>query len=54
MVLNIRAMFQRAGLTEQEVKTLHGIVTELRYGQRNELHKRSDWKKKGKTAEPES
>lgn len=29
MVRNIRNMFQRAALTEQEVRTLHGIVTEL-------------------------
>ncbi len=29
MVRNIRNMFQRAHLTEQEVRTLHGIVTEL-------------------------
>jgi tRNA/rRNA methyltransferase len=27
MVRNIRALFERAGLTEQEVRTLHGIVT---------------------------
>lgn len=29
MVRNIRNMFQRANLTEQEVRTLHGIVSEL-------------------------
>ncbi len=29
MVRNIRNLFQRAGLTEQEVKTLHGIVGDL-------------------------
>jgi tRNA/rRNA methyltransferase len=29
MVRNIRNMFERAGLTEQEVRTLHGIVHEL-------------------------
>lgn len=29
MVQNIRAMFQRAGLTEQEVRTLHGMVKAL-------------------------
>ena len=29
MVRNIRNMFQRADLTEQEIRTLHGIVTEL-------------------------
>lgn len=47
MVLNIRAMLQRAALTEQEVRTLHGVVTELRYGRRDEPYDvRSDWKKK--------
>lgn len=34
MMTNIRNMLQRAELTEQEVRTLHGIVTELRYGRR--------------------
>jgi tRNA/rRNA methyltransferase len=29
MVRNIRNMFQRAELTEQEIRTLHGIVKEL-------------------------
>lgn len=29
MVRNIRNMFQRADLTEQEIRTLHGIVSEL-------------------------
>jgi len=29
MVRNIRAMFARAELTDQEVRTLHGILTEL-------------------------
>ena len=29
MVRNIRNMFQRANLTNQEVQTLHGIVHEL-------------------------
>lgn len=29
MVRNIRNMFQRAHLTQQEVQTLHGIVHEL-------------------------
>jgi tRNA C32,U32 (ribose-2'-O)-methylase TrmJ len=27
MVRNIRAMLERAGLTLQEVRTLHGIIT---------------------------
>lgn len=47
MVLNIRAMLQRATLTEQEVRTLHGIITELRYGRRDvDYDRRRDWKKK--------
>lgn len=29
MVRNIRCLFDRAGLTEQEIQTLHGIVKEL-------------------------
>ncbi len=32
MVRNIRNLFLRAGLFEQEVRTLHGIVTELSTG----------------------
>ncbi|MEO5373806.1 MAG: RNA methyltransferase [Alphaproteobacteria bacterium] len=36
MVRNIRNMFERTGLTEQEVRTLHGIVKELRWGRRRE------------------
>jgi tRNA/rRNA methyltransferase len=29
MVRNIRNIFQRAGLTEQEVRTLRGVITSL-------------------------
>ncbi|MCZ6511517.1 MAG: RNA methyltransferase, partial [Alphaproteobacteria bacterium] len=29
MVRNLRAMLQRANLTEQEVRTLHGVVSSL-------------------------
>ena len=29
MVRNIRNLFQRTGLTHQEIRTLHGIVAEL-------------------------
>ncbi|CCG08387.1 RNA methyltransferase [Pararhodospirillum photometricum] len=32
MVRNIRGLFERAALTEQEIRTLHGIVKELRHG----------------------
>jgi tRNA/rRNA methyltransferase len=40
MIVNIRNMLQRAELTKQEVRTLHGIVTELRYGRRPDRPKR--------------
>jgi tRNA C32,U32 (ribose-2'-O)-methylase TrmJ len=29
MVRNLRAMLQRANLTEQEVRTLHGVISSL-------------------------
>ena len=29
MVRNIRNLFQRAGCTQQEIRTLHGMVTAL-------------------------
>lgn len=32
MVRNLRNLFERAHLTEQEIRTLHGIVKELRHG----------------------
>jgi len=34
MIRNIRAFFQRGEVTEQELRTLHGIVTELAHGRR--------------------
>lgn len=34
MVRNIRHLFQRGEVTEQELRTLHGIVTELAQGRR--------------------
>lgn len=34
MVRNIRHLFQRGEVTEQELRTLHGIVTELARGRR--------------------
>jgi tRNA/rRNA methyltransferase len=40
MIVNIRNMLQRAELTEQEVRTLHGVVKELRYGRRPDRPKR--------------
>lgn len=36
MVINIRNMLERAELTEQEVRTFHGIIKELRYGRRDD------------------
>ncbi len=40
MMVNIRNLLQRAELTEQEVRTLHGVITELRYGRRDDRPKR--------------
>jgi len=34
MIRNIRHLFQRGEVTEQELRTLHGIVTELAIGRR--------------------
>jgi len=44
MVRNIRNIFQRADLTEQEVRTLHGIVSGLiRRHKGKHGHESSDW-----------
>lgn len=43
MVRNIRAIFARAGLTQQEVRTLHGIIRELRWGRRPDRPRRDAW-----------
>jgi len=40
MIVNIRNMLQRAELTMQEVRTLHGMIAELRYGRRDDRPKR--------------
>ena len=34
MMRNIRHLFQRGEVTEQELRTLHGVVTELAIGRR--------------------
>ncbi|MGE3335591.1 MAG: RNA methyltransferase [Rhodospirillaceae bacterium] len=47
MVNNIRNMLQRAELTEQEVRTFHGMVKELRYGRRPDRPKRQPGYKTG-------
>jgi tRNA/rRNA methyltransferase len=47
MILALRALLQRAALTEQEVRTLHGVVTELRYGNREDFLRKYEWKRKG-------
>lgn len=41
MVRNIRSIFARAALTVQEVRTLHGIVKELRWGRRPDRPRRN-------------
>ena len=46
MVLVLRALLQRASLTEHEVRTLHGVVAELRFGRRDDHARKYDWKKK--------
>jgi len=46
MILALRALLQRASLTEQEVRTLHGVVTELRYGNREDFLRKYEWKRK--------
>ncbi len=43
MVRNIRSIFARAGLTQQEVRTLHGVVRELRWGRRPDRPRRDAW-----------
>jgi tRNA/rRNA methyltransferase len=40
MVRNIRNLFQRAGLTRQEIRTLHGIVKELSSKRENRPRRR--------------
>jgi len=42
MVRNIRNIFQRAGLTDQEVRTLRGIVTGLCHWRANGIKRRPD------------
>lgn len=42
MVRNIRNMFQRAGLTAQEIRTLHGMITELVTRRRRDIEPGSD------------
>ncbi|HQT88995.1 MAG TPA: RNA methyltransferase [Acidiphilium sp.] len=37
MVRNIRHFFQRGEVTEQELRTLHGIITELAHGRRGDV-----------------
>ncbi len=43
MVNNLRALFARAGLTAQEVRTLHGVVTELRWGRKPGRDRSPEW-----------
>lgn len=40
MVRNIRHFFQRGEVTEQELRTLHGIITELAHGRRDRVSER--------------
>lgn len=45
MIVNIRNMLQRAELTLQEVRTLHGMIVELRYGRRDDRPQRQPGRK---------
>ena len=36
MIRNLRNIFVRAALTEQEIRTLHGVIKELRWGRRED------------------
>lgn len=45
MIVNIRNMLQRAELTVQEVRTLHGMIVELRYGRRDDRPQRQPGRK---------
>lgn len=53
MIRNLRALFLRAQLTVPEVRTLHGVVKELRWGRRPDRPRRAeggvpaDWAEKG-------
>ncbi len=42
MVRNIRHFFERGEVTEQELRTLHGIVTELAIGRRQRGRQETD------------
>lgn len=42
MVRNLRSLFERAELTEPEVRTLHGVVKELRWGRRPDRPRRAE------------
>ena len=35
MIRNLRHFFERGEVTEQELRTLHGVVTELAHGRGN-------------------
>lgn len=51
MIVNLRNLLQRAELSEQEVRTLHGIIKELRYGRRDDRPKRQPGFKVGEADE---
>lgn len=53
MMVNLRNLLQRADLTEQEIRTLHGIVTELRYGRRPDRPPRQKGPRNGPGDGPE-
>ncbi|WP_299437229.1 RNA methyltransferase [uncultured Rhodospira sp.] len=42
MIRNLRGLFERADLTVPEVRTLHGVVKELRWGRRPDRPRRAE------------
>ena len=43
MINSIRSIIQRSSLSEQEIQIFHGIISELRYGGRDDQKSRNDW-----------
>ncbi|MBB4285821.1 RNA methyltransferase [Roseospira goensis] len=54
MIRNLRSLFERAELTVPEVRTLHGVVKELRWGRRPDRPRRTQGGVPADWAEPRS
>ena len=48
MIRNLRAIFARAGLSDQEVRTLRGVLTALSRGRGKVLEKLAAQKREGR------